>query len=106
MREQQQHDSWMACLLVFVSAVQVTVAKSGISEMQLPLQQQQQGCLLDQQEQLAEAICHHIDLQALHQLAATAAVPQPAAPLPPPPRSFRVSLGVACDEAFFSYFQQ
>lgn len=59
-----------------------------------------------QQEQLAQLVADSIDLQLLRQVAATAAVPQPQAPLPPAARTFRVSIGVAHDEAFYQYFQQ
>lgn len=55
---------------------------------------------------LAQHVAQHIDLQRLLQLAGAAAVPLPRAPLPPAPRTFRVSLGVAYDEAFYRYFQQ
>lgn len=61
---------------------------------------------LQQQQQFVQLVSERIDLQLLRQLAATAAVPQPQAPLPPAARTFRVSLGVAYDEAFFRYFQQ
>jgi hypothetical protein len=33
-------------------------------------------------------------------------VPQPQVPLPPAARTYRVSMGIAHDEAFFQYFQQ
>lgn len=58
-----------------------------------------------QQEALAQHVAQHVDLQALARLAAAAAVPRPAAPLPPPARAFSVSLALAWDEAFFRYFQ-
>lgn len=56
------------------------------------------------QQQLGALVAQHVDLQLLRQLAATAAVPPPAAPLPPPARTYRVSLGVAHDAAFQHYF--
>lgn len=59
-----------------------------------------------QQEQLTQLVSEGIDLLRLRQLAASAAVPQPQAALPPAARTFRVSLGVAYDEAFYRYFQQ
>mgnify|MGYP001806725332 CR=1 FL=1 len=61
---------------------------------------------LQQQQHFVQLVAERIDLQLLRQLAATAAVPQPQAPLPTAARTFRVSLGVAYDEAFFRYFQQ
>jgi cobyrinic acid a,c-diamide synthase len=46
------------------------------------------------------------DLDALLAVARRAAPPAPAAPLPPPARSFRVVVGVAYDAAFYEYFAQ
>eukprot|EP00878_Enallax_costatus_P023116 GHUV01024576.1.p1 GENE.GHUV01024576.1~~GHUV01024576.1.p1 ORF type:complete len:287 (+),score=95.51 GHUV01024576.1:272-1132(+) len=68
------------------------------------LVQQHQPCIDEQC--MVELVQQHIDLQQLRALAATAAVPRPQAPLPPPVRTFRVSMGVAYDEAFHQYFQQ
>jgi cobyrinic acid a,c-diamide synthase len=59
-----------------------------------------------QQGHFVQLVSDGIDLQLLRQLAATAAVPQPQAALPSAARTFRVSLGVAYDEAFYRYFQQ
>jgi cobyrinic acid a,c-diamide synthase len=58
------------------------------------------------QDGWVQLVSDSIDLQLLRQLAATSAVPQPQAALPPAARTFRVSLGVAYDEAFYRYFQQ
>jgi hypothetical protein len=57
-------------------------------------------------QQLSQLVSDSIDMQLLRQLAATAAVPQPQAALPPAARTYRVSMGVARDEAFFRYFSQ
>ncbi len=46
------------------------------------------------------------DLDLLLSIARRAAVPRPAAPLPPPARAFKVVVGVAYDQAFYQYFQQ
>jgi cobyrinic acid a,c-diamide synthase len=59
-----------------------------------------------QQQLLAQHVAQHVDLQRLRQLARSAAVPQPQAPLPPPARTYRVSMAVAHDAAFYRYFQQ
>jgi len=61
------------------------------------------------QQQQVEALAKaHLccDLDALLGIARGARVPQPAAPLPPPARSFKVAIGVAYDQAFYKYFQQ
>lgn len=59
-----------------------------------------------QQQLLAQHMAQHIDLSALRRLATAAAVPQPQASLPAAARTFRASMGVAHDEAFYRYFQQ
>lgn len=87
-------------MLVLCSQVQAaTAAVQGGSSQQL----QQQELL---PERVTQLVCDTLDLQLLRQLAAAAAVPQPQVPLPPAARTFRVSLGVAYDEAFYRYFQE
>lgn len=81
--------------------------------MQVPLaagadvsEQQAAAHQMQHHQQLAQLVSDSIDLQQLRQLASTAAVPQPQAALPPAARTYRVSMGVARDEAFFRYFAQ
>ncbi|KAF6259578.1 P-loop containing nucleoside triphosphate hydrolase protein [Scenedesmus sp. NREL 46B-D3] len=69
-------------------------------------QQQQQQQLPCGSQQLGQLLAQHVDLQQLQAVAARAAVPQPLAPLPPAVRTYRVSMGIAHDEAFYQYFQQ
>eukprot|EP00775_Hariotina_reticulata_P007127 gene7127-7341_t len=57
-------------------------------------------------QQMAQVAAEHIDLQRLQAIAGTAAVPAPVVPLPRPARSYRVSVGVAYDQAFHQYFTQ
>ncbi|WIA30503.1 hypothetical protein OEZ86_000587 [Tetradesmus obliquus] len=69
-------------------------------------QQQQQQLLPCSPQHLGQLLAQHIDLRQLRAVAARAAVPRPQAPLPPPVRTYRVSMGIAHDEAFFQYLQQ
>lgn len=85
---------------VLVLCLQVQVATAAVQDSS---SQQQQELL---QEHVTQLVCDTLDLQLLRQLAAAAAVPQPQVPLPPAARTFRVSLGVAYDEAFYRYFQE
>lgn len=87
----------LCCLLIVLQVAAAAGVDASSQAAAQPLQQQQQ---------FVQLVADCIDLQLLRQLAATAAVPQPQAPLPPAARAFRVSLGVAYDEAFFRYFQQ
>lgn len=93
-----------ACRLLLYSCVQAAVACNSVGQGGVGQQCSRSPQL--QTEQLVQLVSDGIDLQLLRQLAATAAVPQPQSPLPPAARTFRVSMGVACDEAFFRYFQQ
>jgi hypothetical protein len=79
-----------------------TTSSSSCSASQCQ-QQQQLPC---SPQQLGQLLSQHIDLLQLQAVAARAAVPQPLAPLPPAVRTYRVSMGIAHDEAFYQYFQQ
>lgn len=66
--------------------------------------QPQQPCINEQL--MVQLVQQHIDMKQLQAISATAATPRPQSPLPPAARTFRVSMGVAYDEAFHQYFQQ